>query len=179
MIKFCHYYYVIISESINYNIYTIYIHIIYVVCLIAKDYFSKEVTITKRRQNMELSIGNSNSSHNNNCKISSSSSSSDQKHYLNMEEDVYACDGKEDEILFCDDGGNDDDIRFDKIVGIMQDILLDSSFRRIQEEFCAKNCEYFEDTEENKLIYTDIFNEYTQFLEKYLENEICDRIGVR
>lgn len=34
----------------------------------------------------------------------------------------------------------------------------------------------FEDTEENKLIYTPIFNEYISLVEKYIEEQLLERI---
>jgi ADP-ribosylation factor 2-binding protein len=40
----------------------------------------------------------------------------------------------------------------------------------MQEKFFAKYCEEFENKEENKLIYTQIFKEYTQITESYIED---------
>jgi hypothetical protein len=39
----------------------------------------------------------------------------------------------------------------------------------MQEEFLNKNCDEFDDKEENKLSYTNIFKEYTKMTESYIE----------
>jgi hypothetical protein len=40
----------------------------------------------------------------------------------------------------------------------------------MQEEFFAKYCEEFEDKEENKLSYMEIFKNYTKMTESYIES---------
>jgi len=40
----------------------------------------------------------------------------------------------------------------------------------MQEEFFSKNCDEFEDKEENKLSYTSIFKNYTKLTEGYIES---------
>jgi ADP-ribosylation factor 2-binding protein len=42
-------------------------------------------------------------------------------------------------------------------VGVLQEILLEEDFEKMQKRFCNENCMHFEPTEENKLIYMDIF----------------------
>ena len=51
---------------------------------------------------------------------------------------------------------------------MLQDILLDQHFEHMQKTFCNENCMHFEPTEENKLIYTDIFKKYHDIIEAYI-----------
>jgi ADP-ribosylation factor 2-binding protein len=46
----------------------------------------------------------------------------------------------------------------------------------MQDIFMNKNYKHFEDSEDNKLIYTSIHKEYINLIEKYLENELQKRI---
>jgi hypothetical protein len=77
-----------------------------------------------------------------------------------------------------------EDDMFDAIVGRLEDIMMgeraplhfdrcadmtmrtrsafaaDEDFQKLQSDFVRKHCVHFDDSEENKLIYIDIFNEY-------------------
>uniref|UniRef100_A0A8C0AQ84 ADP-ribosylation factor-like protein 2-binding protein n=1 Tax=Buteo japonicus TaxID=224669 RepID=A0A8C0AQ84_9AVES len=55
-------------------------------------------------------------------------------------------------------------------------ILIDDDFQLIQRTFMEKHYQEFDDSEENKLIYTSIFNEYISLVEKYIEEKLLDRI---
>ncbi|XP_065423018.1 ADP-ribosylation factor-like protein 2-binding protein isoform X1 [Chrysemys picta bellii] len=68
------------------------------------------------------------------------------------------------------------DAEFDAVVGYLEDIIMDDDFQLIQRSFMDKHYREFEDTEENKLIYTSIFNEYICLVEKYIEEKLLDRI---
>jgi len=50
--------------------------------------------------------------------------------------------------------------------------ISEDEFQDLQEKFLSQNCEEFEDEDENKLIYTDIYNKYIDTLEGY----ICKRL---
>ncbi|RMC09214.1 hypothetical protein DUI87_14222 [Hirundo rustica rustica] len=65
---------------------------------------------------------------------------------------------------------------FDVVVGYLEDIIMDDDFQLIQRNFLEKHYQEFDDSEENKLIYTDIFNEYISLVEKYIEEKLLDRI---
>ncbi len=52
------------------------------------------------------------------------------------------------------------DAQFDETVGSIQDILFEEGLSELQRGFFDKHYHHFEDTEENKFIYTDIFKEY-------------------
>jgi ADP-ribosylation factor 2-binding protein len=53
-------------------------------------------------------------------------------------------------------------------VGRLQEVLLDEKFEHLQRRFCQEHCMHFEATEENKLIYTDIFKNYQETIETYI-----------
>mmetsp|Transcript_16858 Transcript_16858/g.31578 ORF Transcript_16858/g.31578 Transcript_16858/m.31578 type:complete len:222 (+) Transcript_16858:110-775(+) len=74
------------------------------------------------------------------------------------------------EILI--DGGDsnvsEEDQYFDEIVGALENILMLEEFNDLQNDFCEQHCEVFEDTEESKLVYTDLFSQYTELIEGYI-----------
>lgn len=90
---------------------------------------------------------------------------------------------------------------FDRIIGLIEDIVISSEFQVIfgnihlsssssliaidcyvaqqkQNEFLEKNYELFTEDEENKICYTEIFNEYTTIIETFivdhLKASVCD-----
>lgn len=67
-------------------------------------------------------------------------------------------------------------IMFDQIVGHIEDIVVSDKFQTMNENFLNKHYKDFDDTEENKLIYTPIFNEYVATVEKVIEDELHERI---
>ena len=71
---------------------------------------------------------------------------------------------------------NKEEALFDETMGHIQDILLDDKFTEMQRGFMDKHYHHFEDVEENKFIYTDIFKEYTELIETHLESELKLRI---
>ncbi|KAE8608166.1 hypothetical protein XENTR_v10011417 [Xenopus tropicalis] len=68
------------------------------------------------------------------------------------------------------------DAEFDSVVGHMEDIIMDDEFQLLQHGFMDKYYHEFEDTEENKLTYTTIFNEYIGLVEKFIEEQLLLRI---
>jgi hypothetical protein len=62
-----------------------------------------------------------------------------------------------------------DDFKFDAFIEKLQDIVIEEEFEVMQEKFFSKYFNEFEDKEENKLIYMNIFKEYTKLTEKYIE----------
>ena len=73
-------------------------------------------------------------------------------------------------------GGNEDDDYFDQVVGSLQEIILDPEFDRLQKDFSTQNCMQFEATEENKLVYTTIFNQYTSTIEAYINQKLEEMV---
>eukprot|EP01022_Parablepharisma_sp_SALTPOND_P007962 TRINITY_DN134993_c2_g1_i1.p3 TRINITY_DN134993_c2_g1~~TRINITY_DN134993_c2_g1_i1.p3 ORF type:complete len:208 (+),score=55.41 TRINITY_DN134993_c2_g1_i1:2017-2640(+) len=72
--------------------------------------------------------------------------------------------------------GNYDDDYFDMVVGHMQDIVFDPKFTEIQNKFFVDHCQEFDATEENKIIYTEIFHKYKQSIEVYIEKKLAEKI---
>lgn len=68
------------------------------------------------------------------------------------------------------------DKKFDAVIGHIEDIVVDEVFQEMQMNFMDKHCDEFDDSEENKLSYTPIFNEYVGMLEKHIESELLKRI---
>ncbi|GFT00670.1 ADP-ribosylation factor-like protein 2-binding protein [Nephila pilipes] len=65
---------------------------------------------------------------------------------------------------------------FDTIIGYIEDIIIDTSFAKLQHNFMEKHYKKFEECEENKLEYMDIFNSYTELIEKHIETSLIKRI---
>ena len=56
--------------------------------------------------------------------------------------------------------------------------ISEDGFQELQDQFLNEHCDQFEDEEENKLIYTDIYNQYISILEGYIANrmmELCPK----
>lgn len=71
---------------------------------------------------------------------------------------------------------NTKDRKFDLVVGSLEDIVVGDTFQQMHDDFMDNYCNEFEDSEENKLSYTSIFNDYVGMLEKYIESELSKRI---
>lgn len=80
------------------------------------------------------------------------------------------------EAEFVIEKSSKEDEQFDCTVGILQEIAISESFQSLLNEFCAAQCHHFEDTEENKLVYTDIFKQYSDLIEGYLGEALKERI---
>ncbi|XP_034946893.1 ADP-ribosylation factor-like protein 2-binding protein [Chelonus insularis] len=70
------------------------------------------------------------------------------------------------------DNYDDMNSSFDKIIGYIEDILIEPAFQEIQKNFLEKYWKEFDIIDENKLIYMDIFLEYQQTIENYLEDSL-------
>ncbi|KAI4880838.1 hypothetical protein NFI96_010996 [Prochilodus magdalenae] len=68
------------------------------------------------------------------------------------------------------------DAVFDAVIGNIEEIIMEDDFQNLQQSFMEKYYLEFDDSEENKLCYTPIFNEYVDLLEKYLEQQLIARI---
>lgn len=88
------------------------------------------------------------------------------------------------EDSFIDSGDNEIEIyigqqnstKFDNIIGYIEDILVDEEFQSLQKRFMEKHWVEFEEEEENKLIYTDIFNEYNNIIERHIEEKLRQKM---
>uniref|UniRef100_A0A8D2IHZ3 ADP-ribosylation factor-like protein 2-binding protein n=1 Tax=Urocitellus parryii TaxID=9999 RepID=A0A8D2IHZ3_UROPR len=68
------------------------------------------------------------------------------------------------------------DAQFHAVVGRLEDIVMNDKFHLLQRNFMKKYYQEFEDTEENKLVYTLIFNEPITLVEKYTEEQLLEWI---
>ncbi|KAL4657034.1 ADP-ribosylation factor-like protein 2-binding protein [Arapaima gigas] len=71
---------------------------------------------------------------------------------------------------------SDADAEFDTVVGNIEDIIMGEDFQQLQHYFMEKYYLEFDDSEENRLSYTTIFNEYVELLEKHIERQLMERI---
>ncbi|XP_069037266.1 ADP-ribosylation factor-like protein 2-binding protein isoform X2 [Lepisosteus oculatus] len=90
---------------------------------------------------------------------------------------------------FAVSNSSDADAAFDAVIGNIEDIIMEDEFQHLQRSFMEKYYLEFDDSEENKLSYTPIFNEYVglaclswhneakiDLLEKYIEQQLVERI---
>jgi len=82
-------------------------------------------------------------------------------------------DDDEEEFSFEGTGGSKADAKFDLTVGALEEVVMDPDFTEKQSSFILKYCGHFEGGEENKLIYSDIFNSYVDLIEKYIEQRLA------
>ncbi|KAK0162588.1 hypothetical protein PV327_006355 [Microctonus hyperodae] len=68
------------------------------------------------------------------------------------------------------------DPSFDEIIGHIEDILMEPEFQNIQRAFLEKYWMEFDSSEENKLSYMEIFDEYHKKIESYLEENLKKNI---
>ena len=92
---------------------------------------------------------------------------------INLEDSL---DSNLSEEVLCTGSTTQQEQEFDTIVGHLETILMDDSFTSMQTSFCTSHCEVFEDTEENKLEYMDIFGRYTDMVEGFIVKELEDKI---
>eukprot|EP00927_Polykrikos_kofoidii_P067426 TRINITY_DN62918_c0_g1_i1.p1 TRINITY_DN62918_c0_g1~~TRINITY_DN62918_c0_g1_i1.p1 ORF type:complete len:220 (-),score=65.02 TRINITY_DN62918_c0_g1_i1:105-764(-) len=76
------------------------------------------------------------------------------------------------EEFVIENAGSKEDDAFDRAVEALQEISISEEFQDVLKKFCAENCHHFEDTEENKLIYMDIFKSYSALIEGHLEEKM-------
>ncbi|XP_038554266.1 ADP-ribosylation factor-like protein 2-binding protein [Micropterus salmoides] len=68
------------------------------------------------------------------------------------------------------------DAAFDAVIGCIEDIIMEEEFQQLQKSFLDKHYLEFDDSDENKLSYTPIFNAYVDLLEKHLEQQLMEKI---
>ena len=71
---------------------------------------------------------------------------------------------------------NEEDDKFDSFVGSLQEIVIDEEFEMLQTSFFQNNWMHFENTEENKLIYMEIFKKYKETIENFIEERLIEMI---
>lgn len=92
----------------------------------------------------------------------------DLEHEIEVEEKEFTIESK--------GSGNNDDDYFDMVAGHLQDVVFDPKFNAAQIKFFKENCMAFDETEENKMEYFDIFGKYKQMIELYIEKRLIEKI---
>ena len=93
-------------------------------------------------------------------------------------EGAAACGAETEEVFACARGGESkEDDEFDEIVGALEDVLLDDAFVALQSDFAEAHCGAFDDSDENKLVYTELFESYTEGIEAFLADALAARLG--
>mmetsp|Transcript_35161 Transcript_35161/g.54945 ORF Transcript_35161/g.54945 Transcript_35161/m.54945 type:complete len:227 (+) Transcript_35161:127-807(+) len=103
----------------------------------------------------------------------------DDEDFVDLVDDFEGLEDGEDEgdISYVSMGGeNEEDDDFDMTIGALEEIMMDEEFQEMQNNFAAENCCHFEDTDENKLVYTEIFGRYTKLIENYIEHRLQENI---
>mmetsp|Transcript_128491 Transcript_128491/g.256680 ORF Transcript_128491/g.256680 Transcript_128491/m.256680 type:complete len:216 (+) Transcript_128491:33-680(+) len=77
-----------------------------------------------------------------------------------------------------EEGGSAEETAFDSIVGALQDVVMKEDFQTLLANFQREHCGHFEDTEENKLIYTELFKKYSDQIESHIESELTRAVPV-
>lgn len=65
-----------------------------------------------------------------------------------------------------------------KVFKAIETVMLESDFKNATVSFIEANYDKFEDTEENKLEYTEIHNEYLKIVEQVLELQVKERYAI-
>nr|CAD7405873.1 unnamed protein product [Timema cristinae] len=81
--------------------------------------------------------------------------------------------GEQSEILDI----SEEELLFDSVIGLVEDVLMDEDFLKLQKEFMEKYWHEFEDKDENKLSYMDIFKEYIEVIEKHIETSLKTKMA--
>ena len=82
----------------------------------------------------------------------------------------------EEEFEISYDSPNKEDMLFDQVVGALQEVVIDPAFTAFTSKFMDQYCVNFDEKEENKLVYNEIFKKYVQTVEATLEKELAKRI---
>merc|ERR1712224_231121 len=77
-------------------------------------------------------------------------------------------DDDDQDLVLAEEGGNPEDTAFDAKVGALNEIVISDEFTSLMDSFVKENCHHFEDTDENKLIYMDLFRQYSDRIETSL-----------
>lgn len=82
----------------------------------------------------------------------------------------------EEEINITNTSTSESDLEFDTIVGALQDVLMDEKFVEKQNTFAKLHAHEFTDDEENKLVYTTLFEEYNVAIEDYIDVKLKEAV---
>lgn len=94
----------------------------------------------------------------------------DNDRLIPVVKEMHCC--NDDEDCLCGKTSSNKCSYFDLIVGHLEDILIDKHFQKLQRDFFDKYCLEFEEIEENKLSYMEIFEEYVCTIERNIEERL-------
>ncbi|CAL4082236.1 unnamed protein product [Meganyctiphanes norvegica] len=80
----------------------------------------------------------------------------------------------EEEVLFQDE--SPDTLNIDSTIGHLENIIMSPEFASVRDTFMREYANVFEDTDENKLEYMDIYKQYTGVIECYIEEELSQNV---
>lgn len=66
--------------------------------------------------------------------------------------------------------------QFTEIIGCIEELVIDENFLKLLSNFMDEHWTEFDDSDENKLVYTDIFEKYNAVIEKYIDEQLTKRI---
>lgn len=73
---------------------------------------------------------------------------------------------------------NEELLYFDEVIGHIENLVMDENFQNIVNHFLEKYYDKFDSSEEeNKIEYMQIYDLYTRALERYLVNNLNERMG--
>lgn len=75
-----------------------------------------------------------------------------------------------DEVIASSESNGGDE--FSLVLAELETMMMDEAFNSKVDKFTEQHCDQFDDSEENKLIYTSLFSEYTKLLEAHIEQHL-------
>lgn len=66
---------------------------------------------------------------------------------------------------------------FDEVIGHIESLVMDESFQNIVNHFLENYYKKFDHSEENKIEYMEIYQMYTNAIERYLISQLNERMG--
>lgn len=66
--------------------------------------------------------------------------------------------------------------QFIQVIGCIEELVIDEKFLKLLSSFMDEHWTEFDDSDENKLIYMDIFEKYNAVIEKYIDEQLTKRI---
>lgn len=66
---------------------------------------------------------------------------------------------------------------FDEVIGHIENLVMDESFQNILNHFMESYYKHFDNGEENKIEYMEIFQLYTDAIERHITDSLNVRLG--
>lgn len=66
---------------------------------------------------------------------------------------------------------------FDESVGALEEMLLDDEFLTFQQTYFSRHCHEFDSSDENKLVYTSLFDSYVSQMESLIDRFLTRHVG--